>query len=118
MGDFQRKKQAENFKKAREKAMLDARQQSLFQRDLKTSVAFTICPVGDCTLSANESLVLVATENGVTVLRGNKCVGTVPGESAEIAKKTMTELGSPHALKVMVTTVSDMSGTAQAQMTI
>lgn len=115
MGDFQRKKQAENFKKAREKAVRDSEQQSLIRRSLKTTVALTIAPADGETLSANEYLVLVSEHKGISALRGNKCVGTVPGESCEMAKKAMTELGSPHVLKVMITTVSGMSGCAQAQ---
>jgi len=116
MGDPLRKAQAKNFKKARDKAIEDAKQQSLVQRPTRTTVAVTIKPLKGQTLVPNETLILLDNgSNSLMAVRGHENVGFVDGEAADVAKGGMAGAGSPHGVQVTILNVADLSGVAQAQ---
>jgi hypothetical protein len=117
MGDFAKKKQAENFKKARDKAVEAAKQQFLVDRPTTTAVTFTITPAPGQQLVPNEALILLPQGDAVAVLRGHERVGQLNGEAANVAQQAMGAAGSPDAVKVKVIGVAELSGVAQAQMT-
>ena len=117
MGDLFKKQQAKNFQRGRDRAMLEAAMPRLFDRPDYFRTKLTVHPLnGDKYTVGEQVLALIDDANGpVKVVRGYQKIGTIEGDGADILKQAILKPDGPHTARLRVMEVSEISGTANAE---
>jgi len=118
MGDMFRKQQAKNFRKKRDRAMEEAGRPRLFSRPEVIRTVFTLIPKDGVALHDNERCFALTEDSAgpVYAVRGHEKIAIVDGDGAEVLRQAIASPDGPGIAELRITSVSEISGTASAEL--
>lgn len=118
MGDNFLRQQAGNFTKKRDKAILELDTPKLFRRSEVVDTIYTVLPVAGEELSLGYHLVLLQSNQTecVSVVRGNKQIGTISGPGGKILAAALHDVETAGTAEIQITDVAPLSRTGKARL--
>lgn len=117
MGDNFLRQQISNFTKRRDRAVVERKKPTLFDRPEVVSTLYPVNPMPGQQLAKGEILFGVASKSNqhIDVARHHVKVGCSEGDPATVLRNVLREQGQPGVVRLEIVEVDSLSGVGQAR---